>query len=67
MPVAQVDPSLEYLHANKDGSVSILYEPKTAGIHEMSLNLNDQSFEGKVEDGVGREFVGVWNGMVGKI
>lgn len=46
MPSSQADKSLSFLHPNKDGSLSLKYEPREAGVHEVCLNLNDQGFDG---------------------
>ena len=38
--------STHQIKANKDGSVLIEYHPTDTGVHEVSLNYNDQQLEG---------------------
>lgn len=75
MPSSQADKSLSFLHPNKDGSLSLKYEPREAGVHEVCLNLNDQGFDGpqlRVNVGKLGKFVvtsygpGLYQGLSGK-
>ena len=46
MPAPHLDHSLEHLKASKEGFLTLHYEPRLEGVHELCLHLNGHRVEG---------------------
>lgn len=44
MPSGKVD--FPHIHDNRDGTVSIQYEPKEEGVHELEIRYNKEHVQG---------------------
>ena len=48
MPSGNVDKPL--IEDNRDGTVSVKYEPKEEGLHELVVKYNGENVQGECED-----------------
>ena len=62
MPSGQVDKPL--IEDNRDGTVSVKYEPKEEGLHELVVKYNGENVQGECVCGVERKKFDGGDGVV---